>query len=239
MVGSHHGDADSVSSFGDDPAPGFKRLKAVRRQSTQYDDSLEILDPSFADISPPSHSGPSRPARAHPTARTLATTLFDDDPVRPPKRKQQSKYFAQSPSSKVQAVDCGSDDDPEPGFIIDSLKRGRSNANPFSSNRAETDRKKTLAGGRAAPQPGQTRAREAITIGSSSPEPAPQPLRSANINGARGNYGAKEKGKVTTGGTGKAGLAKQPSMVEFLGIADKNGRPVKGLAYGATVKRKA
>jgi hypothetical protein len=95
----------------------------------------------------------------------------------------------------------------------------RSRTNPFSSTRADTERRKRI----------ETASTHVIDLSTPSPR-VKTPLESSE----RGNEGSG----AGTVGSGRD-VAGRQSMVDWLGMRDAAGRPKKGLATGVKVKRRA
>jgi hypothetical protein len=190
-----------------------------RRRASEYDESLVVELPSFASF--------SRIPRTHPTARTVSSEQFEPAKATPKQSKRHSKFFSPkrpSPSELVPESGSESGDSPD-------RSAKWSKPNPFASTREDTEKRKILPEGirpAAAFKSAQTR-KEPIEV-TSSPETRP-PLKTTGLNGARPAVASGLRGV-------KSGLAKQPSMIDFLGLADKQGRPVKTLASGAKIRRR-
>jgi hypothetical protein len=203
------------------------------------DDSLEVDMPSFADKSlRRNRDDLPGPSRRNPTARTFssdqfATTLGSPSPVR--KRPKSSKYFTDEnddssdsilvpPSSTTKERGAERDRGNEKERVervervsLSPVKRSRTN--PFSSTRADTERRKRI----------ETASTHVIDLSTPSPR-VKTPLESSE----RGNEGSG----AGTVGSGRD-VAGRQSMVDWLGMRDAAGRPKKGLATGVKVKRRA
>lgn len=209
------------------------------------DESLSIEMPSFEDstehrgllpLSPmPSASGPSR-GRQHPTARTYT---YDTGSKPLLDQRKKSKYFPgqhDKISSRLSgditnelATFIGSDDDDEPRVLIPATSSphrapdlNMSRTNPFQTTRLESVAK-TDAKFKRKPM-------ETIEIGDSDGD---SPLRPSDTNVSTSKAETAPIKKPTST------LGKTPSKIQYLGLVDRNGRPVKNVASGSKVKRRA
>ena len=215
------------------PRPHTPALAALER-SDPADESLQIDMESFdrnGDALDPFHllnneddfmlGSHSKPApRGNTTARSFTSDQFATSSGAQRRQAQapsSSKYFPTAPAGK-----------------------NGSKSNPFSSTKADTEKRRKLPSGPEIIVPASSDNEEepravsrslAISAGQSPPRRpeqlrAPRPLASQPHNTAR-----PTKRPVASAG--------QPNIVAALGLADKNGRPMKGLAMGAKASRRA
>lgn len=171
-----------------------------------------------------STAGPSR-SRPHPTARVLDSDMFSSS--------KQSKYFGASHQSRH----IGPIND-----MHENIPVKRSRTNPFQSDKADTERKKVLPSGQST-----SHKYEILDLAGSDDsasdsghprEPKRKVFKATDSNISRTGSGSSI-GSSVRGVAGSTGSGKQKSMAEFLGLADKHGRPNKGVVGGAKVKRRA
>lgn len=231
-----------LPSFGD--ASGYSAAEASRSR-----------DPSpYVLHSRGNEAGSS--GRAHPTARTFSFDLETGLPrVNSKKRKDssKSKYFRDDDEDDWTEADHANDVlIPATSPVADRLASPpkRSRTNPFTTTKHASDQRRVLQSSST-----RTAAKEMDIIDVTSDRSSParsangmSPLRAsraANRLGApfprpvNGNLGTSLEGTAVASKSGKTGVSGQKSMVEFLGVADKNGRPGKGVVSGAKVKRRA
>lgn len=197
------------------------------------DDSFIVDPPSF------SMGDDSGSSRVHPTARTFAFDL--DEKLAPGKKRKdlsKSKYF--NAAAGASPDDLGGILVPatSPGdHLVDTSPQKRSRTNPFSTTKQASEKRRTLQG---APKPSFT---EVIDLsspdrtgntGSSSSRPL-RPSRGENVL-AEPAYSKSSSSDASGGSKATTG---QKTIVDILKIADKSGRPMKGVVVGAAkVKRR-
>lgn len=234
-------------------APVKPRIKRTCLEADVGDESLSVDMPSFEDsnryrgsssLSPVRPAaGPSR-VRQHPTARTFRFGTGSEMSLTP---RKKSKYFpeAQNKLSSGLSGELTSDltalsdsdhekDNDQPRIIIPAtssphrpLDASRSRTNPFQTTRQESVAKTDAKFKR---KPMETIEIEDSTDGDS-------PLRPANLNTnvSSSNTSVGGQGKKTSSSL----PGKTPSMAAYLGLTDRTGRPLKSVASGSKVKRRA
>ena len=228
------------------------RIKRTCLEADNADESLSIEMPSFEDstrfrgsssLSPVQPAaGPSR-ARPHPTARTFK---FDIDRNTFAPRKK-SKYFPEvhgrlasgqsgELTSDLTALSDSDheDNNGEPRVIIPATS---SPQRPFDASRCRTNPFQTTRQESVAKTDAKFKRKPMETIEIDDSTDGDSPLRPANMNTNM------PSSSTSVGGQGKTTTSslpgKTPSMSSYLGLADRAGRPLKTVASGSKVKRRA